>query len=43
MEYGLYVVADRYLGQALFEILEDGADVVTALSEAQAALEAGEP
>ena len=41
MDYSLYVVADRYLGQALLEILENGEDVETALLEAQTALEAG--
>jgi hypothetical protein len=33
-------VADSFLGQALLDILEDGADVEAALAEAQAALEA---
>jgi len=41
MDYSLDVVADRYLGQALLEILENGKDVETALLEAQTALEAG--
>ncbi len=40
VDYGLYVVAERYLGQALLDILENGKDVETALVEAQAALEA---
>jgi ABC-type glycerol-3-phosphate transport system substrate-binding protein len=40
VDYGIYLVAERYLGQALLDILENGKDVETALSEAQAALEA---
>jgi ABC-type glycerol-3-phosphate transport system substrate-binding protein len=41
VDYSLYFVAERYLGQALLDILENGEDVDTALSKAQAALEAG--
>jgi RNA polymerase sigma factor (sigma-70 family) len=40
VDYGLYLAAERYLGQALLDILENGQDVETALVEAQAALEA---
>jgi ABC-type glycerol-3-phosphate transport system substrate-binding protein len=41
LDYSLYAVGDRYLGQALFDILESGTDVENALAEAQATLEAG--
>jgi ABC-type glycerol-3-phosphate transport system substrate-binding protein len=41
VDYFLYRSADLYLGQALLDILENGADVETALAGAQAALEAG--
>lgn len=39
VDYGLYLVAERYLGQAMLDILEDGEDVETALSKAQTVLE----
>jgi ABC-type glycerol-3-phosphate transport system substrate-binding protein len=39
VDYSLYVIADRYLGQAMLDILEGGESVETALSEAQTALE----
>ena len=41
VDHGLYVIADRYLGQAMLDILENGESVETALSEAQTTLEAG--
>jgi len=40
VDYGLYVIAERYLGQAMLDILEGGDDVEAALARAQAALEA---
>jgi ABC-type glycerol-3-phosphate transport system substrate-binding protein len=40
VDYGTYLGAEHYLGQAMLEILENGVDVETALTEAQAALEA---
>lgn len=40
VDYHLYLIAERYLGQAMLDILEDGQDVEAALSRAQAALEA---
>ncbi len=39
VDHSLYVVADRYLGQAMLDILEGGEDVEAALFEAQNALE----
>jgi ABC-type glycerol-3-phosphate transport system substrate-binding protein len=39
IEYHLYYGAERYLGQAMLDILADGRDVEQALSEAQALLE----
>ena len=41
VDHGLYVIAERYLGQAMLDILEDGEDVEAALSKAQTTLEAG--
>ena len=40
VDYFLYFGAERVLGQALLEVLEDGLDVETALSRAQEALQA---
>lgn len=40
VDYTLYYGAERVLGQALLDVLEDGLDVGTALSQAQDALEA---
>jgi len=40
VDYAVYSIAERVLGQALLDILENGKDVEAALSEAQAALEA---
>ena len=39
VDHGLYVIAERYLGQAMLDILEDGEDVEAALSRAQTTLE----
>ena len=39
VDHGLYVIAERYLGQAMLDILEGGESVETALSKAQATLE----
>jgi len=39
VDHRLYVIADRYLGQAMLDILENGESVEAALSEAQTALE----
>ncbi|MDY6876218.1 MAG: extracellular solute-binding protein [Chloroflexota bacterium] len=39
VDYHLYFVAEKYLGQPLLDILENGEDVEAALSRAQAALE----
>jgi hypothetical protein len=39
VDYHLYLIAERYLGQAMLEILEDGEDVEAALSKAQTTLE----
>jgi len=41
VDHGLYVIADRYLGQAMLDILENGESVEAALSRGQTALEAG--
>lgn len=41
VDYSLYYTAERALGQALLEVLEDGQDAETALSRAQDTLEAG--
>lgn len=38
VDYRLYLVADRYLGQAMLDILEGGESVEAALSKAQTAL-----
>ena len=40
VDYSLYYSAERVLGQALLDVLEDGVDAETALSRAQDALEA---
>jgi ABC-type glycerol-3-phosphate transport system substrate-binding protein len=40
VDYPLYYSAERVLGQALLDVLEDGVDVETALSQAQTVLEA---
>ena len=39
VDYHLYFVAERYLGQPLLDILENGEEVEATLSRAQAALE----
>jgi hypothetical protein len=39
VDHSLYIITDRYLGQAMLDILEGGESVETALSEAQTALE----
>lgn len=39
VDHHLYLVAERYLGQAMLDILEGGESVEAALSEAQTALE----
>jgi hypothetical protein len=39
VDHSLYVIADRYLGQAMLDILENGESVEAALSKAQTALE----
>jgi ABC-type glycerol-3-phosphate transport system substrate-binding protein len=39
VDHSLYVIADRYLGQAMLDILENSESVEAALSEAQTALE----
>jgi hypothetical protein len=39
VDHSLYVIADRYLGQAMLDILEGGESVEAALSKAQATLE----
>jgi len=41
VDHSLYVIADRYLGQAMLDSLEGGESVEAALSKAQTTLEAG--